>query len=971
MRTLERFDDWDFKNLFDQADAFHLSKDAQRRLEWLRYLVERGRKVEESSRHFGISPSTFRRWLKRFDPSDLRSLEERSRRPHSVRKSDVEQQVIDLIRRYRTKFPTMGKEKIRQKIKEEHQITISSSTVGRVIQRHRFFFADTITHREKRTILGGEKPDTENTSKEHDGENGGTPPPQQWGGIAAAIVGLLFVASSWIGHAEAADSASFQIVQDDLSGVTSVTQQSTSFTLNGEMPWYQAGDLRSTSFQIGRIVATPPPPPPSPPPAPSPPPPAPAGGGGRGAKRGKPEPKVSITGKKVLEEPPLKKAAPEKKVSRPSVKAKKRLQTLQERVAERRMKRLREKETIMEQKQQEKSVRLEKIQERRLQRNLKEQERYEHGRLQKNIKQSLRDRIFLPLTANIFATPGIGGLSLPLVAIAIGALILIHRKRGGRILAKSLRTRRIQWKKRCEVILSILGILLLTLGLVTTIFAMAVPQASAAETVPQRLRYNGNLLNSAGTALTSAHVIRFSIWKSADHVSGDTTGTGAINTGSSNFGSWQETFTVTPNTQGYFSVELGSITALPLLSSLPTSFYIQVEVKASGAGDTAYELLDVNSSDATIDRSRILPTPTAINADTIDHRDVGTGSGALPLLQSGGLIRTSQIPSGMTRDSFTIDSDSSATSSIQLQFGGTLAKILSFDIANDRFNFNDDVRIQGNLTVTGLINGVGSFQSSTGALKVASGGGLNVKVDQGNFRINGAITNFAGSGAASVKPNATNYIFFGSGGLTSRTMAFPIDESFIPLAQVVTSAGSVTSVTDRRVLQSDDREQTIEKIYHASFEHASYQGDATNNVGQLSVSTDNITLRNFYLWTSTLSSLQDYDINLRITLSPDFVRWGSGTGNALRLNYRSTSADTADNQLDISVFDTNGVPVTLSGSSLDLANTSLSTTNLEFTGSPTWTPGQDFLIRLKVHARNTFQMHIGSLRLQYVDLAPH
>jgi hypothetical protein len=84
--------------------------------------------------------------------------------------------------------------------------------------------------------------------------------------------------------------------------------------------------------------------------------------------------------------------------------------------------------------------------------------------------------------------------------------------------------------------------------------------------------------------------------------------------------------------------------------------------------------------------------------------------------------------------------------------------------------------------------------------------------------------------------------------------------------------------------------------------------------------------------------------------------------------YRSTSANAADNKLDIQVYDTNGVPVTLSGSATGLVGTSWNTAQLEFSGSPTWTAGQDMLVRLKVYAKDNYQMHIGGLKLTTVEL---
>lgn len=241
--------------------------------------------------------------------------------------------------------------------------------------------------------------------------------------------------------------------------------------------------------------------------------------------------------------------------------------------------------------------------------------------------------------------------------------------------------------------------------------------ANAASTGPLKIVYDAHLLDSSGNAITSAHSVRFSWWTSADFVSGDTTATGAINTGASTYANWQEVHTVTPNSDGYFSVELGSGTALPDLSSYTSSqlqsLHLQVEVKVSSAADTSYELLDQNSSSDTADRSPIDTVPFALNADRLDQRDTGTASGSIPVLQSGGLLGLGLIPSGTNRDEFTLDADSSASGPITLQFGTSLAKTLTYDQANSRFNFNDDVRIQGNLTVTGSVT-VGDFDAGTG-----------------------------------------------------------------------------------------------------------------------------------------------------------------------------------------------------------------------------------------------------------------
>lgn len=503
--------------------------------------------------------------------------------------------------------------------------------------------------------------------------------------------------------------------------------------------------------------------------------------------------------------------------------------------------------------------------------------------------------------------------------------------------------------------------------LALTVIAAAPLLVQAKTTSPLEIVYNGHLLDSSGDAITTAHTIRFSLWNTSDYETGDVTATGALRTASSNYLDWYEEFTVTPNSDGYFSVQLGSGTSLPSFQDLSTanvtSLHLQVEVKASAAADTAYEMLDKDSSDEVIDREPLLSVPHALNADLLDQRDVGTGSGAIPHLGSGGSL----LQAGTMADRFTIDSDG-GSGSVVLRFGSQLGKELSYDNANNWFNFNDDVNIQGDLTISGLINGVDINSISAGSnfthLKVQSGGTLKVDVAAGSYNLQGNVTNYNGASDIVVTDEATNYVFFGSGGITVSTVSFPDEESYIPLAEVTTTGGEISTVVDRRVLQTDNREKTVEKVFHAQYANASYQADATNNVGQMHVSHDNSNKRNFYQWTSSQDSLQDYDILVPITLPDDFVRWGSG---ALQVRYRSTSASTDDNQLDISVFDTNGTPVSLSGSSQDLANTSWATTTLNFSGSPTWTAGQDILIKFTMFSKDNEQMQLGKLRLEFIE----
>ena len=53
-----------------------LSREAKWRLEWIDWYRAHGRNARKTCRHFSISPDTLYRWLGRYDPKDLTSLED-------------------------------------------------------------------------------------------------------------------------------------------------------------------------------------------------------------------------------------------------------------------------------------------------------------------------------------------------------------------------------------------------------------------------------------------------------------------------------------------------------------------------------------------------------------------------------------------------------------------------------------------------------------------------------------------------------------------------------------------------------------------------------------------------------------------------------------------------------------------------------------------------------------------------------
>ena len=81
---------------------------------------------------FGISRATLYRWAKRFDPGDLGSLRDRSRRPRRLRKPLWSTELIIAIRDLRAQYPRWGKDKLVVLLGAKGYKT-SASTVGRIL----------------------------------------------------------------------------------------------------------------------------------------------------------------------------------------------------------------------------------------------------------------------------------------------------------------------------------------------------------------------------------------------------------------------------------------------------------------------------------------------------------------------------------------------------------------------------------------------------------------------------------------------------------------------------------------------------------------------------------------------------------------------------------------------------------------------------------------------------------------------
>ncbi len=110
-----------------------LSREAELRLSWFDYYATHNRNARLTCRHFGISPQTFYRWWKRYDPADLKTLESRSHRPRHVRQPTYSIELANAVLRLREAYPRWGKNKLVILLQREN-IPVSASLVGRILK---------------------------------------------------------------------------------------------------------------------------------------------------------------------------------------------------------------------------------------------------------------------------------------------------------------------------------------------------------------------------------------------------------------------------------------------------------------------------------------------------------------------------------------------------------------------------------------------------------------------------------------------------------------------------------------------------------------------------------------------------------------------------------------------------------------------------------------------------------------------
>ena len=111
-----------------------LSRKARQRLKWFDYYNSHAHHARLTCRYFGISPQTFYRWKRRYNPRHIESLEDGSHRPRHIRQPAYSVELVEAVLKLREEYPRWGKDKL-VILLHRKGFDCSASMVGRILHK--------------------------------------------------------------------------------------------------------------------------------------------------------------------------------------------------------------------------------------------------------------------------------------------------------------------------------------------------------------------------------------------------------------------------------------------------------------------------------------------------------------------------------------------------------------------------------------------------------------------------------------------------------------------------------------------------------------------------------------------------------------------------------------------------------------------------------------------------------------------
>jgi len=334
---------------------------------------------------------------------------------------------------------------------------------------------------------------------------------------------------------------------------------------------------------------------------------------------------------------------------------------------------------------------------------------------------------------------------------------------------------------------------------------------------------------------------------------------------------------------------------------------------------------------------------------------------------------------GITNETFTLDEGGSGNNDVVLQFGADVGAAITWDDSESRFDFGDDVYVNGNLQITGTFTGdladdtvetddlqnssVTSEKINDGAITtnkiatnavtaneianntITAGQIANNAVTSDELADDAVDTNAIQNEAITTEKIADGAITsdkIGAGAITVNNLA----DYSITGTKIATGAITTNHIADGALTWNDLETRNKSTLISPEYPNFTLVGDGTNNRGTLDADRDTSDNKNYYSWTSRKTALNDYDIMVQYQIPDDFDSWQT---NAIIVNYQTEDPDTTDNNIQVYVLDTSG---SADYTSSQLASTSWTSTTLTSGNlNGTYTAGEYMTIGIKLSSR--------------------
>ena len=312
-------------------------------------------------------------------------------------------------------------------------------------------------------------------------------------------------------------------------------------------------------------------------------------------------------------------------------------------------------------------------------------------------------------------------------------------------------------------------------------------------------------------------------------------------------------------------------------------------------------------------------------------------------------------------EAFQIIDDGDGSSDIELRFGQDLNARIIYDISRSRFEITKPIHVLGSITATGSVTASGALQAGSGILLNTNRSGDavltfgNETTDQ-TLRYSHSLQKFQFSKDVAVEGNLSGATLTidGDVNLQGLSYAFPTSRGTNGTYLQEDGAGNLTW---SEATLSSSGGVSLQPVYS----NAVYFASGSAVVGQLTYARDLTDNENYYHWTSSLGTFNQYWIAVRVRLPETFSAWDETS--PVEFRYRTGDASSAENAMRIEMQDTAGNPIALANNTglASLTWTTATITGPEAAG--TYTPGEYITVFVKIGATS-----VGSSDAGYINL---